>query len=117
MAREAGERMQAISVLFLAGATIGLISLALPHSSQANTGALLLNIGAAYGGAAAAWLLRRRLPPWFAHVFAVSGTLVVTRAIYYSGDAASYYAIWYAWVALYAFYFFTRPRAVLHLAL
>lgn len=110
-------RIRALSYLFLAGATIGLVSLALPHSHHANQGALLVNIAAAYLGCAATALLSRRLPPWSAHVCLAAGTLIVTRAIYYSGDADSYYSIWYVWIALYAFYFFTRPQAAAHVAL
>jgi diguanylate cyclase (GGDEF)-like protein len=115
--REAAVRMRALSYLFLAGATIGLVSLFLPHSRRADDFTLLTNIALAYAGAAAVAGLASRLPPWCAHVFAATGTLLVTRSILYSGEVASYYAIWYVWIALYACYFFTRPQAAAHIAL
>jgi diguanylate cyclase (GGDEF)-like protein len=102
--------------LYLAGATIGLISLLLPRAPATNVGALLSNIGLAYLGGAVVLTLFRKLPPWTFHVALLAGTGLITRAVYYSGDGVSYYAIWYLWAALFGFSFFRRGEAILHVA-
>ena len=109
MARAAG-------VLFLCGATIGAISVALPHAAGANDTGLLGNIMLAYVGAAAMLLFGHRLPRWCFHVVMVAGTLLITRAVYLSDDPGSFYAAWYVWVGLFVFFFFNRAQALAHLA-
>jgi diguanylate cyclase (GGDEF)-like protein len=42
----------------------------------------------------------------------VSGTLVITRAIYLSNDAGSFYTFWYVWVGLFAFFALDRLAAL-----
>jgi diguanylate cyclase (GGDEF)-like protein len=103
--------------LFLAGATIGLISLFLPRAPHANVGALAVNIGLAYVGGLIVLTVFRRMPPWTFHVVLLVGTAIITRAVYYSGDGVSYYAIWYLWAALFGFSFFKRSHATVHVAL
>jgi diguanylate cyclase (GGDEF)-like protein len=102
--------------LFIAGATIGLISLFLPHAPHTNIGALAVNIGLAYVGGVVVLNVLRRLPAWTFHFAVLAGTALITRAVYYSGDGVSYYGIWYVWVALFAFSFFRRRQATLHVA-
>jgi diguanylate cyclase (GGDEF)-like protein len=102
--------------LFIAGATIGLISLFLPRAPHTNTGALAVNIGLAYLGGLLVLLVFRRLPAWTFHIALLAGTALITRAVYYSGQGISYYAIWYLWAALFGFSFFARSRAVAHVA-
>jgi diguanylate cyclase (GGDEF)-like protein len=108
---------RALGWLYLAGATIGLISLLLPHAPEANEGALYTNVAVAYVGGALVLALAERLPGWFFHVALISGIALISRAIYYSGEPGSLYTVWYVWVGLYAFYFFTRIQATAHLAL
>jgi diguanylate cyclase (GGDEF)-like protein len=102
--------------LFIAGATIGLVSLFLPRAPHANVGALAVNIGLAYIGGVVVLLVFKRLPAWTFHIALLVGTALITRAVYYSGDGVSYYGIWYLWVALFGFSFFTRSRATFHVA-
>jgi diguanylate cyclase (GGDEF)-like protein len=116
-ARESALRWRALASLFAAGGSIGAASLVLPIAAQANIGALWFNTGLAFASAAAMALLAWRLPMWGTHVALAAGTLVIARAVYYSGDSGSYYAIWYVWVALYAFSFYGRRAAFLHAGL
>jgi diguanylate cyclase (GGDEF)-like protein len=118
-ARAAGDEPRVMApvlgLLYAAGATIGLVSIVLPHVRGTNIGALEVNIGLAYGGALVALLLFGRAPRWLFHLALLAGTVLITRAIYYSGEGGvSFYAIWYLWVALYAFSFFTRAEAIAH---
>ncbi len=102
--------------LYLAGATIGLVSLFLPRAPATNVGALLSNIALAYLGGVVVLTLFRRLPTWTFHIALLAGTALITRAVYYSGDGVSYYAIWYLWAALFGFSFFRRGLATVHVA-
>jgi diguanylate cyclase (GGDEF)-like protein len=118
-ARAAGDEprvmARVLALLFFAGATIGLVSIALPHARGTNIGALEVNIGLAYGGALVALLLLPRVPRWLFHLALLAGTVLITRAIYYSGEGGvSFYAVWYLWVALFAFSFFRRAEAIAH---
>ncbi len=102
--------------LYLAGATIGLISLFLPRAPGTHVGALLSNIGLAYLGGVIVLTVFRRLPAWTFHIALLAGTALITRAVYYSGDGVSYYGIWYLWAALFGFSFFRRGPATVHVA-
>ncbi len=108
---------RSLGALYLAGATIGQLSLFLPRAPGTNVGALELNIALAYLGGVAVLVVFRRLPVWTFHIAMLAGTVLITRAIYYSGDVVSYYGVWYVWVALFTFSFFRRGEAVAHIAL
>ena len=95
--------------LFLAGATIGALSLILPHPSEYDSSALWTNVGVAYAFGFAVLLLRQRLPAWALQLSVLAGTIVVTRAVYYGHDPSGYYTFWYLWICVYAFFFF-GPR-------
>jgi diguanylate cyclase (GGDEF)-like protein len=108
---------RSLGLLFLGGATIGLISLFLPRAPHTNVGALGVNIGLAYLGGAIVLTVFRRMPAWTFHIVLLAGTALITRAVYYSGDGVSYYGIWYLWAALFGFSFFRRSQATVHVAL
>jgi diguanylate cyclase (GGDEF)-like protein len=113
---EPGVMARSLGGLYLAGATIGLISLLLPRAPHTNVGALAVNIGLAYLGGLIVLLVFRRLPAWTFHIALLVGTALITRAVYYSGQGVSYYGIWYLWAALFGFSFFTRRQATVHVA-
>ena len=104
-----------LGALFLAGTSIGAISLLLPHPSQFDEGAIWSNLAFAAVASLACVLGSRRLPAWSGQLAAVGGTLVITRAIYYSHDP-SFYTFFYVWVGLFAFFFFGREWGVFHMA-
>jgi len=95
-------------VLFLAGATIGALSLVLPHPSEYDSDALWTNVGISYVFAVSVLLFRDRLPVWSLQLCVLAGTLIVTRAVYYGNDPSGYYTFWYLWIGVYAFFFFGR---------
>ena len=107
-------RARALAFLFLAGAVIGAISMILPHSADADEVALWSNIALAGVGGVVIWAVGPRLPQWAFHAVLPVGALLITRAVLESGDEVSFYAVWYIWVGLYAFYFFHRFAASLH---
>jgi diguanylate cyclase (GGDEF)-like protein len=95
-----------LGALFLAGATIGALSLVLPHPSEYDSAALWSNVGFSYVFGLALLLGRQRLPVWALQLAVLVGTIVVTRAVYYGHDPSGYYTFWYLWVSVYAFFFF-----------
>jgi diguanylate cyclase (GGDEF)-like protein len=92
--------------LFLAGGTIGALSLILPHPSQYEVGPLWSNVVLAYLAGILILLARDRLPVWAFHALILAGTVVVTRAVYYGHDPSGYYTYWYLWIGVYASFFF-----------
>ena len=84
--------------------------------SQFDDRVIWTNISVAGVGSLACVLGSRRLPAWSAQLAAVGGTLVITRALFYSHDP-SFYSFFYVWVGLFAFLFFGREWGILHMAL
>lgn len=107
---------RAMGSLFVAGATIGVISMLLPHSADADETGLWVNIGLAYAGGGIVLAVGQRFPDWLFHVALAAGTLLITRAVYLSGEEVSFYSAWFVWIGLVAFYFFSRRAAAAHVA-
>jgi diguanylate cyclase (GGDEF)-like protein len=103
-----------LGALFLAGATIGSVSLLLPHPSAFDSPALWSNVVLAYVGGMGVLLLRNRLTAWSLQLLVLAGTVIVTRAVYYGHDPSGYYTIWYLWIGVYAFFFFGPRWGYLH---
>lgn len=108
---------RALGWLFFAGATIGLVSLLLPHPPRADVPGLYSNVGLAYAGGLGLLFGAAKVRLWMLHVAIVVGSLVITRAVLLSGETVSFYSVWFIWVGLYAFYFFSRVAAACHVAL
>jgi diguanylate cyclase (GGDEF)-like protein len=102
--------------LFLAGATIGALSLILPHPSEYDSRALWSNVVLAAAVGAALVPLRNRMTEWSLQVVVLAGTAIVTRAVYYGHDPSGYYTVWYLWIGVYAFFFFGRRWGTLQVA-
>src|SRR5690349_2912783 len=105
-----------MGLLYVAGSTIGVLSLVLPHSAAANEVALYSNITLAYLTGAALLVWRQRVRPWMLHAILIAGVLVIARAIHYSGEATSFYSTWFIWIGLVAFSFMRRGVAAAYLA-
>jgi diguanylate cyclase (GGDEF)-like protein len=99
-----------------AGVTIGLLALAPPHGPELDAAGAL---GVAAGAATLALVALigfDRIPLWGFHVGIVAATALATLAIYSWGDEAPYGPLPYLWVTIYAFYFFSLPAALVHMA-
>jgi diguanylate cyclase (GGDEF)-like protein len=110
-------RARAMALLYLAGGTIGAVSLVLPHPAAAHDAALWSNVALAYVGGALLLSVGPRLPGWAFHVGLVVGCVLIMRAVLVSGETTSFYSVWFLWIGLYAFYFFSRTAAAAHVAL
>lgn len=105
---------RALGSLYFAGATIGAVSLVLPHSAHASVGALWSNVALAFLGSIAVFVFGPRLPRWCFHVALAVGSVLITRAVLLSHESVSFYSVWFIWIGLYSFYFFGRTQAAAH---
>jgi len=107
-----------LAEMFVAGAALAQGSLLLPHWPQTD-GAMIAALAApGYPMAALLWRSRGRLPRWIIHVFLQLATALVTLGVHFGhhGGGAAVTPILYVWVSLYAFYFFSRRTATVHIA-
>src|SRR5215510_60997 len=95
-----------LGALFMASASIGALSLILPHPGEYDSSALWSNVAITSVFGLAVLGFRGRLPVWALQLCVLAGTLIVTRAVYYGHDPSGYYTLWYLWIGVYAFYFF-----------
>jgi diguanylate cyclase (GGDEF)-like protein len=107
-----------MAVLYICGSTLSLVSLALPHWERQDTVATALCALCGYPAAAILLLGRSRLPRFAFHLLLALGTAMITLGVYFGnqGGGSLTAAVFYIWVALYAFNFFTRRAAAGHLA-
>ena len=109
-------KARSLAYLFIAGAALGLLTLAFPHDESIRDGALYalaaiaITIGALY------WWLAPRVREWHIHAALLAATAILAFANYYTGTSALY-PILFSWPALYAFYFFRLPAALVYVAL
>ena len=104
-----------LAILFFLGALTGALTLLLPHPPGDNETALWSNVIVAGVTAAALGLGAQRFRPWMLQLVLLAGILVITRAIYFSNDAGSFYSMWYVWVGLFAFFALDRRAALAQL--
>jgi diguanylate cyclase (GGDEF)-like protein/putative nucleotidyltransferase with HDIG domain len=106
---------QALGCLFAAGATLVLVTVALPHSPRASELGLLVIVGGAYAVAGVllwrAGLMPRRIMP----LILAWGSTLITGVAYFSGDTPSPLVFFYLWVFLYASYFFTTRETTVQI--
>jgi diguanylate cyclase (GGDEF)-like protein/putative nucleotidyltransferase with HDIG domain len=114
---EARVRVRVLASFYLAGATLVLLTLALPHAADASeVGLLAVTLNAYAFGGLLLWQARRvstRLLP-----FALAwGSLLVTLVAWCSAEHPSPLVFFYLWIFLYSAYFFSTRTAVAELLL
>jgi diguanylate cyclase (GGDEF)-like protein/putative nucleotidyltransferase with HDIG domain len=112
---ERGVMARSLMYLFAVGGAITAASLFFSPD-----GAEELRIGitavVAFALAVALLAVYDRLPLWGFQAFLAAGTVLIEWAVYSSGETTSPFAMFYFWIAIYAFYFLSRPRALLQMA-
>ena len=116
-AREPAVAARALAYLFVAGAGLAALALALPHSGRQDDLGVTVVIGSACVGALVLLLAASRIPTWGCQIFVALGTLLISAAIYFADAGDSPYAFYYIWVGIYAFYFLPRAWAIVQSAL
>jgi phosphoserine phosphatase RsbU/P len=107
---------RALGALFVAGATIGTVSMVFPQPPGTNVLGLFVLFGLAYVAGAVLLLGRGRLPAWSAECGLAFATVIVTLGINFTNERASVYAMFYLWVSITSFYFLGWRRAALQIA-
>jgi diguanylate cyclase (GGDEF)-like protein/putative nucleotidyltransferase with HDIG domain len=103
-------RAKSLALMFAVGTLLLLLSLFTlnPEDPSRTT-------TAAAGGAVMTALLfagGRRIPGWALQLFLACGTVLIEWVIYGTGENASTYTVFYFWIAIYAFQFFTTLQAM-----
>ncbi|MDQ6804553.1 MAG: diguanylate cyclase [Actinomycetota bacterium] len=107
---------KALGGLYVAGGTLALLTVLLPHTVRANELGLLLIVGNAYLVSASLVWLARSVPRWLLAVGLAWGTTLISGVVFFSAERPSPLIFFYLWIFLYSSYFFTRPHAVAQIA-
>jgi len=109
---EARMRVRVLASLYLVGATLVLVTLALPHAAAANEpGLLAISLDAYAVGGLMLWQARR-LPAWTLSGALAWGSVLVTGVAWCSAEHPSPLVFFYLWAFLYSSYFFTLRVAL-----
>lgn len=98
---------QILAALFAAGATLAVLTIALPHSSRANALGVLVISGLAYVVAGLLTWQADRVAAGVLALTLASGSTLITGVAYYSAVSPSPLIFLYLWVFLYSAYFFS----------
>ena len=98
---------QILAGLFAAGATLALLTAALPHPASASALGLLLTVGASYLVAGLLYWRAGTIPAWTLPLALGWGSTLIAAVAYFSAGSPSPVVFFYLWSSLYASYFFT----------
>jgi diguanylate cyclase (GGDEF)-like protein/putative nucleotidyltransferase with HDIG domain len=107
---------RALGGLFLAGGTLALLTVLLPHSAQADVVGLVAIVANAYLVSAGLLVLAKRVPAWLLPVVLGWGSALITGVAYFSAGRPSPLIFFYLWVFLYSSYFLTKRQAAAQIA-
>ena len=108
---------RALGMLFIAGATIGTLSMAFPQPPGTNVLGLFVLFALAYLAGALLVAGGDRLPAWTPQAGLAFATVLITLGIEFTDERTSVYAMFYLWVSITAFYFLRWLAAGLQIAL
>ncbi len=104
---------RSLSFLFLAGASVSVLWLLLPHTGASDdAGVLGMTLGA-YATGVVLFVGYDRLPMAFLKAAVTAATIVVTGAVLANHENGSSYVLYYFWATVYAFAFFSLWQALL----
>jgi serine phosphatase RsbU (regulator of sigma subunit) len=106
-----------LALLYISGATIGVVSMAFPQPPGTSVPGLFLVYGIAYVVGILLFVSLRRAPAWIPEVGLGFGTLLITLAIHFTEARTGVYSMFYVWVSISAFYFLRWEQAFLQIAL
>ena len=109
-------KARSLAWLFCGVALVCLLTVLLPHVEAVQDRSVLAIAALSLALGVLCLRLADRLSDALVHVALAAGTLVLSLLIHYT-HAATLYALVYTWPALYAFYFFSTPAAIAHLAI
>jgi len=108
---------RAAAVMFAAGGSLALLTLAVPHWHMAHPAAAAAVAALALPTALVVYLLADHVPGWAFHVFLAVASIQLSVGVYFlgSGAAMAGASSYYTWISILAFYFLPRRQALLHL--
>ena len=108
---------RALALLFLAGASLSVVWLMLPHEANAvDSGIVAVTVGGYFVGIVL-FVGFDRLPMAVLKGSVTAATLVITGALLANHENGSVYVLFYVWATVYAFAFFSLRQALLQTAL
>ena len=102
---------RALSALYVAGATMVVLTLLLPQAASPDETGSLVVLGTAYLVGALLYAFAGRIPPWMLAVVLAIGTVHITGVAYFSNELPSPLIFFYLWVLIYSAYYFERRTA------
>jgi diguanylate cyclase (GGDEF)-like protein/putative nucleotidyltransferase with HDIG domain len=113
---EARIQVRVLASLYLAGATLVLLTIALPHAADARVpGLLAVAVSAYLIGALMLWR-SERLPVRTLPLALAWGSVLVTAVAWFAAEDPSPLVFFYLWVFLFSTYFFSTPVALAEMA-
>jgi diguanylate cyclase (GGDEF)-like protein len=105
--------------MFVAGAALGLLAVAVPHGAGVNTTAWALNSALGLPVGAALFVFGRKVPTWLLHGLLIGGAAMVALGMLFGngGPTSVATSFFFVWVALYVSWFFSSRATVVHLVL
>jgi len=107
---------RALAGLYIAGATMVVLTLVLPRDIDPNTAGSVVVLGTAYLVGFFVYFTAGRFPWWVPAVLLGLGTAHITGVAYFSNEEPSPLIFFYLWVLIYSAYFFPRDVAVAQIA-
>jgi len=108
-------KARSLAFLFAAGALVGFLTVGFPHEDNVAGEQVLTVATTSLLLALACLRIGGRISDWLLHVALASVTVILSLVVHFTQQATLYPLI-YAWPTLYAFYFFSTPTAIAHLA-
>ena len=108
-------KARSLAFLYLAGALICVLTVLLPHVETVQEGSVLVLAAISLTLAFVLLHYAGQVSEGLLHLALAEVTLMLSFVIHYTHDT-TLYALIYTWPALYAFYFFSTPAALGHLA-
>jgi serine phosphatase RsbU (regulator of sigma subunit) len=105
-----------LALLYISGATIGVVSMAFPQPPGTSVAGLFAVYAIAYAVGVVLFLTLGRARTWIPEVGLAFGTLLITLAIHFTEARTGVYSMFYVWVSISAFYFLTWERGFLQIA-
>jgi diguanylate cyclase (GGDEF)-like protein len=112
---DSGLMARMLAGLFAAGATLALVTLALPHPARQSGVGLVGIVAIAYMIGGVMFWRAGSLPAWSLRVALALGSTLITGVAYFSGQTPSPLVFFYLWVFLYSAYFFTTREMVVQI--
>jgi diguanylate cyclase (GGDEF)-like protein/putative nucleotidyltransferase with HDIG domain len=111
-----GLKAHILAALFAAGATLALLTLALPHSPRVEAAAIWAIAGIAYVVAALLFWRADHVGSGMLELALGGGSTLITGVAYFSGEDPSPLIFLYLWVYLYSAYFFSTRMMLAQIA-